>query len=553
MTATPRTASFALGLGALWLVVTTAAQAPSQRTQRVDPMTASVRGTITTAGSSAPVRGAQVRLSTGGGYNRLATTDENGGFELSDMPAGEYRMTVSRAGFTSLQFGQRRPFEPPSVIHLSEGERVTANVDLPRGGVISGRIYDEFGEPVAGTLVQALRSRMVQGRRRLQTVGAGDRTDDTGAFRLYGLAPGDYYVTASAGPAEAVKRDPPIFYPGTANVAEAQPITIGAGAEEAADFQLATVRYATVSGVVLNSSGAPVEAMVALLSEAVGLGPVTDAGVAAFRINADSGFDGVFTIENVPSGQYTLTTSLPFPPGGPEGGTRSPGLMMRLPETVSMPLLVNGDVSGLVLTTRAGAALRGTFVAESGVVRPLPNGIRVTARSVNAGMMMQGGTGTEFHVGGMSGPFRLEVQDLPEDWVVSAILVDGVDLTDQPIDLNGQNATAQVVLTDRISSVSGVVRSRSDTADGTVVVFPDDATRWTYPSRYVRTSRVDERGRFQIVGLPPGERYAAVAIDYFEDGEEQDPQWLDGLRGRATSFSLQAGERRSLQLDLVAR
>jgi hypothetical protein len=69
----------------------------------------------------------------------------------------------------------------------------------------------------------------------------------------------------------------------------------------------------------------------------------------------------------------------------------------------------------------------------------------------------------------------------------------------------------------------------------------------------VRTARTDDRGRFQIVGLPPDQRYLALALDYLEDGEEQDPQFLERIRGRATSFSLNTGGRQTLQLDPVSR
>jgi predicted outer membrane repeat protein len=96
-----------------------------------------------------------------------------------------------------------------------EGETFTANLALTRGGAIQGRVIDKFGDPLAGTRVQVLRSRMIRGQRRLQTMGPGDLTDDTGEFRVYGLPPGDYYVTASTGPADSARRDPPIFFPGT--------------------------------------------------------------------------------------------------------------------------------------------------------------------------------------------------------------------------------------------------------------------------------------------------------------------------------------------------
>ncbi len=69
--------------------------------------------------------------------------------------------------------------------------------------------------------------------------------------------------------------------------------------------------------------------------------------------------------------------------------------------------------------------------------------------------MMQGGRGSAFRLAGMSGPFYLDINGLPDGWAVSQIAVDGVDVTDEPIDLKGQTSAARVVLTDRVTTISG--------------------------------------------------------------------------------------------------
>jgi hypothetical protein len=398
---------------------------------------------------------------------------------------------------------------------------------------------------------------MVQGQRRLQSVGAGDQTDDTGAFRVYGLAPGDYYVAASAGLVDAVKRDPPIYYPGTPSIAEAQPITLGVGAEATADFQLVALRSARVSGVVLNSRGSPVAAMVNLNSEAVGMGPSIDGtGVPPLQLHADAAPDGTFTIENVPPGPYSLTALVLNLPEVLTTAQRMPP-MDRIPETAAMPVVVAGDdLSGITLVTRSGGRLSVRFVADTGVVRPLPTGLRVEMRGLQTGgmrMSIGNATTNEVQLAGMSGPFHLDVQGVPDGWTISAILIDGINVIDEPIDLKGESASARIVLTDRVTSLGGTVQSRGDVGEQSVVVFPDDAAKWTYPSRYLRTTRTDREGRFQISGLPPDERYLAAAVDYIDDGEGEDPQFLERLRARATSVSLGEGQRRSIQLDVIAR
>src|SRR4029079_8964196 len=76
--------------------------------------------------------------------------------------------------------------------------QVAANVDLRlvRGGVVTGRIGDEDGEPLTRALVTVQRYQYLRGERQLQPAG-GDQTDDRGQYRVFGLRPGDYYISAT--------------------------------------------------------------------------------------------------------------------------------------------------------------------------------------------------------------------------------------------------------------------------------------------------------------------------------------------------------------------
>jgi hypothetical protein len=231
-------------------------------------------------------------------------------------------------------------------------------------------------------------------------------------------------------------------------------------------------------------------------------------------------------------------------------------MLSRVPESVAMPLVVNGDdIDDVTMVTRPPAVLNGTFVTDTGVTRRLPQGLRVSARSLNMGMVMTMGSSDPagFQMVGLTGPVTLTVQGLPEGWTVKEMLIDGRNVIDEQVDLKGQNAALRVVMSDRVSSVIGTVMSRGEPVDNAVVVFPEDAAKWTFPSRYIRTTRADSEGRFRIADLPAGERYLAAAIDHVEDGEQEDTQFLERLRARATSFSLSEGEQRALSLETTSR
>ena len=97
-----------------------------------------------------------------------------------------------------MQYGQTRPFESGRSIELADKQSLDkADISMPRGSVISGRIVDEFGEPVADANVTAMRQQWLNGRRRLMPSGRNAQTNDLGQYRIYGLPPGDYYVSAT--------------------------------------------------------------------------------------------------------------------------------------------------------------------------------------------------------------------------------------------------------------------------------------------------------------------------------------------------------------------
>ena len=538
----------------------------------VDPLTATISGRVTTE-TGAPLRRAEIRATSNGGLTRFTTTDTDGRYVVRDLPAGAFTVHVSKSGFVPLYVGQRRPFERRTTLQLQQGTRASANIQLPRAGAITGRIVDRTGEPVMGVNVQALRRRMVEGVLGLQATGAADTTDDQGSYRIYGLPPGEYYVAATPRRIESTPGRPaagtlpgrgtPIFYPGTANRGEAQRITVDVSGESRADLLLSEVRTSRVSGVVLHANGTPAAgAMMSLLSRDVAIGGNGLDGLIPLQLQDDADADGRFEIVGVPPGSFTLRAqsrpriSVPFDPA-----TQRFIAPQDVPvvEMAVMPVNVDGDVGGLTLTTSPGGNVEIVMVPDQGVTSPLPANVRVTVRmgdrSELALMAMD-------HNGGkgmltLPSAARVGVEGLPENWALKSILLYNEDVTDRQFEVRDkQPKTLRVVLTDRIAGVVGSIGSSfgdsATAAQAFVLVFAEDEKRWGYPSRFIRAARSD-RGRFEVAGLPPNEEYRVVAVDYLEDGEEYDPDFLKRMRQRATRFTLREGEQIGLDLRLVQR
>ena len=189
------------------------------------------------------------------------------------------------------------------------------NVDftLPRMSLITGRVFDETGDPISGVRVFAMRSVYFEGKRRLVPAANGPltTTDDAGQYRILGLAPGNYFVmadlretwTVTEGDTEQVMGYAPTYFPGTAGVADARRVTVGIGQEASnTDFALIPGRAVSVSGTAVDSQGRPLVGRQMNLAQewrGPGFGMMFQNGSGA-TVAAD----GTFTMKSVAPGPY---------------------------------------------------------------------------------------------------------------------------------------------------------------------------------------------------------------------------------------------------------
>ncbi|MCA1563018.1 MAG: carboxypeptidase regulatory-like domain-containing protein [Acidobacteria bacterium] len=129
-----------------------------------------------------------------------------------------------------------------------------------------------------------------------------------------------------------------------------------------------------------------------------------------------------------------------------------------------------------------------------------------------------------------------------------------MDVTDTGVTFkSGENVSGlEVVLTPKVTEVNGAVTGTdgSPVKEYTVIVFSDDADKWTVPmTRWVAASRPDQEGRFKVLNLPAGSYHAAV-VDYVEQGAWGDPELLERLKASAQRFTLTDGETETLALKI---
>ena len=161
--------------------------------------TSRIRGHVFAADGGQPLRRAQVRaFSPELREQRLATTDAQGAYEFKDLPAGRYTLNASKGSYVGLQYGQTRPLEPGKPLEILDAQTVErVDFSLPHGSIITGRVVDEFGEPIADVQVMPMRYQFSQGRRRLMPNGRLADQRHRRVPDLRPVSPGQY-VSATA-------------------------------------------------------------------------------------------------------------------------------------------------------------------------------------------------------------------------------------------------------------------------------------------------------------------------------------------------------------------
>lgn len=436
-----------------------------------------------------------------GSATRLIRTDAGGNFEFRQVADGPARVMASKPGYA--------PDEARPVVGGGNGTDVS--LQLTPWAAIGGRVVDEFGEPVEGARVQVLRARYNGVRQYLVPAGGIEPiTDDGGSYRIYGLDPGTYIVSADVGVVRSADLDGYVrsYYLGSpaSNLVQ---LRISPGQEiDGIDVQLTRASTFLVAGRMFKASGEPGSV------GALQLWPSQRSGaIAGVPLDARVEADGRFEFRNVPDGDYVVQAYR-----GRINATTE-GEFGALPVSVA-----GGNVTGLMLNTSAGSSISGTIVLDTLTatsepsraeleISPIPSDpdLAPTGNWAAAGVDPQ----WRFSLAGVNGPRRLLPTRLPRGWTLKEVRANGVDVTDRLLPF-GSTANSlseiEVVLTDRPAQLAGrVLDVRGQGIGGTrVVIFPPDRDAWYWGSRFLRDAVTQRDGTFTIVGMPPGNYYAAI-------------------------------------------
>jgi hypothetical protein len=472
-------------------------------------------------------------------------TDDKGSFSIRDVEPGRYSLSAARDGYLASSVCLMGTVRLPQVFAIGTKESV-ANLTfrLRPFAVMAGRISLDDGEPAMNVRVEAYREYRIHLRHGYEQA-ASVTTNDRGEYRMFGLQPGSYLVAATSERAvpsgeQARETQAPryatTFYTNTTKLSEAVPVRLEYGQEIGGiNVFLARVRKVRIHGRVISGlTGETVAASIALQRvDAHNTASIAEAVHATFDR------DNRFEIRDVTPGGYVIWAN------GADGAKMLEG---HAPLTVG-----ESDIDDVELTIQGERVGRAVLVVEGGVKLEAAVHLRFEPRNERGKVVevseTAGVAGYQFSLMG-NDVYDLFVTNLPSDFYVSAVRVNGVDA--MPFGIEGTAASAErpfeVVIDSRGGRVSGRVLGSDDTLwnRASVALIPDP------PRGRVQSYQegsADENGLFLMRGVAPG-RYILVAwlddppCDYY------DPDGLAGCRATGMSVEVEEAGQQNVELKM---
>ena len=518
------------------------------------PPPCTVSGRVVTAIEGTPIKSSRVALiperKGDDSLVYITLSDNNGQFIIKDVPAGRYRFLASRTGYVD-QYYQSSRDDTGAVLSLHAGQEVKDVLfRMTLAGVITGRVNDADGDPMALIQVLALHrptdeeledQAQTPWRARELQPSALAQTDDRGQYRLFGLKPGEYYIKAidqydpvypMANQSEIEMRQAlgsqyaPVYYPGVTQLGQAEALNLGPGEESQADFVMRRIKTVDVSGRVIGADGKPASSFVYLEDLA--------AGEFAALYSAETNIKGEFKIKGIAPGSYMLHAQQ----------RSSDDATYHASQKVDV---ASDNIDSITLAMGRGVHFAGRIeLSGKGMVqldRIFLNLISSDDQSPEAWTSVKK-DGTFDFLDVPDGTYALSVHGLDQTWYVKSARLGADDLLDKGLQVEkGQaGAAIQIVISNSGAELTGsVVQEDKPVIGARVRITPEPPTR--YNRILSRTTNTDQAGRFVFSGIAPGQYLVKAKVS----GSAQ-----ENLSSEPKTFELSEHDHRSIDLTIPA-
>ncbi len=476
-------------------------------------------------------------------------TDAGGRYVLQEIEPGTYNLSAERNGFTRAEYEGRGAGRETIALNPGQHARDVLFRMRPHA-VIAGRILDEEGEPVERAQVSVMRYAYRRGKRQLMPSGTA-MTDDLGEYRIFGLAPGKYYLTVRyRQPNQMMTQDrtpggepqegyAATYFPGTNDPAGAAPIEPAAGTQlRGIDVTLRKTRTVRIRGRVVNTLGeqVPRNTMLRLLPKDQFFG-----GFFSDMVTRVQPQQGTFEFRGVAPGAYTLMA---------QWWDEGKGYRIRQPVDVG-----NNNLDNVTLLLTAGLEIKGQVRVEG----PEEANLAVVQVWLDSDGPNFGGRSAtnlkeddSFTLSDVSpDQYTVHVMGLPQGFYVKSIRMGDMDALETGLNLtNGAAGSLEIVLNPNGGQVEGaVINTKQQPAAGATVALVRDAAH-RQQIRLFKTAMTDAYGHFTITGIAPGD-YTLFAWGHIEDGAYQDPEFLKPYENQGYTVAIREGGKETAQLKLI--
>jgi hypothetical protein len=475
----------------------------------------SVEGVVLNAATGEPLKGVQLTLMGGSTDEQTApastTSDEKGAYHFPGVAAGPYLLVARRSGFTN-SYGPDGALTSNSTFVLAPSDKSrNIVVRLAPYPNIGGRIRDGAGNPAAGAFVMAYRLGASRTGSRLFQVGH-DVAGAEGTYRLAGLQPGRYYISAVAPGGLGLRGGTGVtYYPGTVHFETAMPLDLAAGADlPNIDFRLEKAGTVCVQIWPEAPRGGLRLSMAARHSIA------PEWNYAASPIGEDGRFDACGL---VPGDYYAVASD-------------DQGYSSRQPIHVDE---TSDQVVRLAMPPRTEVTGRLVFEGE----QPRGPTGRVELRAVEwNGPPQQAEIDATWRFSFKDvnpGRYVIALAGVPQGFYIWRIRAGETDVLGKAIEIAGLPPGAlEVSLSPNVGSVTGVAndsKGENPGAGAIIVLLPEELERRDL-EMFFGVALADKSGAFSIGNLAPG-RYRAVALDIVaEPGAGINPEFRQALRAK---------------------